>query len=48
MVDLIREPVLNHVPVAMDWIVCGGIAAFGWVACLACLSAFRNRIPFWV
>jgi lipopolysaccharide transport system permease protein len=48
MVDIIRQPILNHMPSAQDWIVCGGIAALGWLMCLAALSAFRNRIPFWV
>jgi ABC-type polysaccharide/polyol phosphate export permease len=48
MIDLIRQPILNVVPPLQDWLVCGGIAAFGWGLCFVCLSAFRARIPFWV
>ena len=48
MVDLIRQPILNVMPPVQDWVVCGGIAGAGWVLCLVCLSAFRNRIAFWV
>jgi ABC-2 type transport system permease protein len=48
MVDLIRRPILNTFPPLQDWIVCGGIAVFGWALCMVCLSAFRNRVAFWV
>jgi lipopolysaccharide transport system permease protein len=48
MIELIRQPILNAAPPLMDWLVCGGIAAFGWALCLICLSAFRSRIAFWV
>jgi ABC-type polysaccharide/polyol phosphate export permease len=48
MVDLIRQPILNAIPPAHDWIVCGGIAAVGWLLCIVSLSAFRSRIAFWV
>jgi ABC-2 type transport system permease protein len=48
MIDLIRQPVLNAFPPVLDWVVCGGIAAFGWALCMICLAAFRNRIAFWV
>jgi len=48
MIDIVRQPVLNAMPPAQDWFVCGVIAAFGWALCLICLSAFRNRIAFWV
>jgi ABC-type polysaccharide/polyol phosphate export permease len=48
MVDLIRQPLLNAIPHLQDWLVCGGIAAFGWTLCIICLSAFRSRIAFWV
>jgi ABC-type polysaccharide/polyol phosphate export permease len=48
MVDLIRQPILNALPSAQDWMVCGGIAAGGWALCFVCLSAFRSRIAFWV
>jgi ABC-type polysaccharide/polyol phosphate export permease len=48
MIDLIRQPILNAMPPLQDWIVCGGMAAGAWVLCFICLSAFRNRIAFWV
>ena len=48
IVDLIREPILNALPSLQDWLVCSGITAAGWAMCFICLSAFRNRIAFWV
>ena len=48
LVDLIREPLQNHLAPIQDWAVCGGIAVFGWALCFLCLSAFRSRIAFWV
>ncbi len=48
MIDLVRQPILNVLPSVQDWLVCGGLAVFGWALCLVCLSAFRNRVAFWV
>lgn len=48
MVDLVRQPILGSLPTANDWLVCGGIALFGWAMCFTCLAAFRARIAFWV
>jgi ABC-type polysaccharide/polyol phosphate export permease len=48
MVDIIRQPILNNMPPLQDWLICGGIAAVGWALCFVCLSAFRNRVAFWV
>ncbi|HEX4179553.1 MAG TPA: hypothetical protein VHY32_02055 [Caulobacteraceae bacterium] len=48
MVDLIRQPLLDAMPTMQDWLVCAGIAGFGWALCLVMLSAYRARIAFWV
>jgi ABC-type polysaccharide/polyol phosphate export permease len=48
MVDLIRQPILDVIPPAQDWMVCGGIAIAGWALCFIGLSVYRARVAFWV
>jgi ABC-type polysaccharide/polyol phosphate export permease len=47
-VNIVREPLLGHLPTAHNWMMAGGCTALGAVLWIVFFSAFRRRIPFWV
>jgi len=48
LIELVRAPLVGELPSATTWLVCGGLAAVGWIFALALTGRFLKRIPYWV
>lgn len=48
LIEVVRGPLVGHVPTALDWEVSAGMAIIGWLFVLSFLGRYRDRIPFWV
>jgi lipopolysaccharide transport system permease protein len=47
-IDVLREPLLNHTPAPISWMVALGVTVAGWAVTFLFFSRFRSRIPYWV
>ena len=47
-VDVVRSPLLGHVPSAWSWTVIAITTAGGWGGTLWLYSRFRRRVPYWL
>ncbi len=47
-VELVRAPLLGHVPALSTWMVVLATTAGGWSLTLLLFRRFRNRISYWV
>jgi ABC-type polysaccharide/polyol phosphate export permease len=48
IIELVREPLLGHVPPLRVWIATVLIAAAGWSLTFLMLARFRKRVPYWL
>jgi ABC-type polysaccharide/polyol phosphate export permease len=48
VIELIREPLLGHVPPALSYVVLATTAVGGWLITVLIYPRYRSRIPFWV
>jgi lipopolysaccharide transport system permease protein len=48
LIELVRAPLLGHVPDALTWVVGSVMALLGWSLTLAFTGRFHRRIPYWV
>ena len=47
-IELVRAPLLGHIPGALTWTVTVALTVGGWVLTLVFLRRFRNRVPYWL
>lgn len=47
-VEIVRAPLLGHLPEAINWIASIMIALVGWVLTLLFFNRYRRRIPYWL
>ncbi|HYG86047.1 MAG TPA: ABC transporter permease [Azospirillum sp.] len=47
-IEVIRAPLLGHMPTATNWAVVVAIGLFGWGLAIVLYRRFRSRIAFWV
>ncbi|HGO6126762.1 MULTISPECIES: ABC transporter permease [Burkholderia] len=48
LIDVVRGPLIGHMPSALTWGVVIGMAAIGWPLALLLTGRFLKRIPYWV
>ncbi|MEE4236044.1 MAG: ABC transporter permease [Anderseniella sp.] len=48
LMELIRAPLLGHLPPMESWVVVAGITLVGWSVTLLLYTGYRWRIPYWV
>lgn len=48
LIELIRAPLLGHLPTANNWIISGAVCAVMAVLAIVTLSATRKRVSLWV
>ncbi|VWD30830.1 ABC transporter permease [Burkholderia contaminans] len=48
LIDVVRGPLIGHMPSALTWGVVIGMAAIGWPIALLLTGRFLKRIPYWV
>ena len=48
LVEIVRGPLLGHVPPLVSWVAALGIALGGWAVTLAMYGRYRWRIAYWV
>jgi ABC-type polysaccharide/polyol phosphate export permease len=48
MIELLRAPLLGGYPSLGNWLVCIGVAIFGWAMAFLFFARFRSRIVFWL
>ena len=48
LIEMIRAPLLGHVPLAQTWGVALGVTALGWLVTLTFFVRFRERIAYWI
>jgi ABC-type polysaccharide/polyol phosphate export permease len=47
-IEIVRAPLLGHVPAAETWCAVIGTAVAGWALVFCLFSYFRRRIPYWL
>ncbi|BDU20185.1 sugar ABC transporter permease [Dyella sp. GSA-30] len=48
LLEIVRAPLLGHLPSTMSWVVSGALAAIGWAVALLFYGHFRRRIAYWL
>lgn len=48
LIDVVRGPLIGHMPSALTWGIVIGMAAIGWPIALLLTGRFLKRIPYWV
>ncbi|MDR0241805.1 MAG: ABC transporter permease [Burkholderia sp.] len=48
LIDVVRSPLIGHVPSATSWAVAIGMAVIGWPVALYTTGRYLKRIPYWV
>jgi len=43
-----REPLVGHVPSALDYLIVIGILLFGWAIAVPVYGRYRTRIIYWL
>ena len=46
--EVVRGPLLGHVPSAVSWLVCAGMVLSGWLLALLFFGRHRARIAYWL
>ena len=47
-VEILRAPMLGHIPSAENWLAALSVTAVGWIIALIFYTAYRWRIAYWV
>jgi ABC-type polysaccharide/polyol phosphate export permease len=48
LIEVVRAPLLGHVPGPATWSVALGVTVLGWLVALAFFVRFRERIAYWI
>ena len=48
LIEIVRAPLLGHVPGMVSWGVCSGIAMLGWGLALQFYGRYKHRIAYWL
>lgn len=48
LLQIVREPLLNQAPTALNWIVTVLLSIFGWLFTLLIFNRYRTRIAYWL
>lgn len=48
VLEVVRAPLLGHMPTALNWLVAIGLVIFGWLATLIIYSRYKRRIAYWL
>lgn len=48
LVEMVRSPLFGNAPTSLNWVVCLGLAVFGWIAAIAFFGKYRWRVAYWL
>ena len=48
MLEVIRAPLLGHMPSATNWVVSIALAVVGWLATIVFFGRYKNRVAYWL
>lgn len=47
-IDLVKRPLMGHLPYASEWLFCGVLSVFGWSVALCVLGKYKHRVAYWL
>lgn len=48
LLEIVRAPLLGHLPSAQSWLVASGLALIGWGMTVAIYTSYKRRIAYWL
>ena len=48
LLEIVRSPLMNTSPTALNWMVSIGCAIFGWAFAILFFNKYRSRVAYWL
>ena len=48
VLEVVRAPLLGHVPSGVSWLAVAGVTALGWLVTLLLFARYRARVAYWL